>query len=181
MSLCSFIRLVHRGTIKVVPPACDFDCVSLEQYYVHRWIQICPKIRYKRYVSERKRTRNWSESTNVHHAFRFGSIVVWSRILSGYRTDLLICRQDFVTIAQYLDEVLDPIVKRYLVAVDTSFVSKDDRARSYRAALLTTFYWVKELHLSIDQLSRWTKIQLKMFGMPSALLYAGFYHLQPFS
>ncbi|GBN31320.1 hypothetical protein AVEN_28090-1 [Araneus ventricosus] len=35
-SLCSFIRPIQRGKIKMAPPACELDCVLLGQRYVHR-------------------------------------------------------------------------------------------------------------------------------------------------
>ena len=78
-----------------------------------------------------KRIRIWreqethSQPQNIteHHAFRGGSIMVWARILLGYRTDLPIFKRSSVTAVWYRDEVLEPIVRLYVAAVGPTFFS----------------------------------------------------------
>ena len=52
-----------------------------------------------------------------------------------YRTCLNIYKQGTETIVQYRDEVLDPIVKLYAAAVDSSYVLADDNACPLRAII----------------------------------------------
>lgn len=55
--------------------------------------------------------------------------MVWAGILLEYWTDLHIYRHDSGTTVCYQDEVFDPIVKLYTVAVGSSFVLMDNNAR----------------------------------------------------
>ncbi|GFX70811.1 transposable element Tcb1 transposase [Trichonephila clavipes] len=84
-------------------------------------------------------TRNQPHNIFEHHAFRGGSIMVWAGISLGYRTDLQIFKRSSVTIVQYQDEILEPIVRLYAAAVDTTFVLMDDKARPHRADIVDDY------------------------------------------
>ncbi|GFX14131.1 transposable element Tcb1 transposase [Trichonephila clavipes] len=63
-----------------------------------------------------------------HHAFRDTSIMVWARILLGYRTDLRIFKRGSVTAVRYRDEVIESVVRLYDAAVGPTFVLMADNA-----------------------------------------------------
>ncbi|GFW71296.1 transposable element Tcb1 transposase [Trichonephila clavipes] len=58
---------------------------------------------------------------------------------NGYRTDLHIFKRGFVTAVRYRDEVLEPIVRLYAAAVDSTFVLMDDDARPHRADIVDDY------------------------------------------
>ena len=62
--------------------------------------------------------------------------MVWTGILLGYRTDVLIFKQGSVTAVQYRDEVPEPIVRLYAAAVGPIFVLMVNNARPHRAAIV---------------------------------------------
>ncbi|GFV33021.1 transposable element Tcb1 transposase [Trichonephila clavipes] len=81
-------------------------------------------------------TRNQPQNITKHHAFRGGSIMVWTGIKLGYRTDLHIFKRRSVTTVRYRDEVLDSIVRLYTAAVGPIFVLMDDNMRPHRADMV---------------------------------------------
>ncbi|GFV61306.1 transposable element Tcb1 transposase [Trichonephila clavipes] len=86
-----------------------------------------------------QRTRNQPQNITEHHAFRGGSIMVWTEISLGYRTDLHIFKLGSVTAVRYRDEVLEPIVRLYAAAVGPTFVLMDDNARPHRADIVDDY------------------------------------------
>lgn len=68
-----------------------------------------------------------------------------------------------MTAVQYRDEILDPIVNLYAAAVGRRFILMEDNECSYRTAII--------VHVWSGQLIRQTLIRLKIFGMPSVMLY----------
>ncbi|GFU78302.1 uncharacterized protein TNCV_4497891 [Trichonephila clavipes] len=106
--------------------------------------------------------------------------MVWAGILLGYRTNLHIFKRGSVMSVRYRDEVLEPIVRLYPAAVGPTFVLIDDNARSRRELTSWMTTWrVKGLLVWHGQQICPTLIQLKIFGMLSAVLYLRVSHLQP--
>ncbi|GFV13920.1 transposable element Tcb1 transposase [Trichonephila clavipes] len=90
------------------------------------------------------------------------------------RTDLQIFKRGSVTAVRYRDKVLEPIVRLYAAAVGPTFVLLDDNARPHRADIVDDY-------LESEGIARmvWPVYPpLKIFGMPSAMLYLRVSHLQ---
>ncbi|GBM60719.1 hypothetical protein AVEN_147974-1 [Araneus ventricosus] len=100
--------------------------------------------------------------------------MIWAGISLGYRTDLHIYWRGSATAVRYRDEVLDPIVKLYAAAVGPSFVLMDDNARPHRAAIVDDL--LESEGIARGRLTHRTLIQLKIFGIPSAVLYVDISH-----
>ncbi|GFV51624.1 transposable element Tcb1 transposase [Trichonephila clavipes] len=84
-------------------------------------------------------TSNQPQNITKHHAFLDGSIMVWTGISLGCRTNLQIFKRGSVTSVQYRDEVLEPIVRLYAAAVGPTFVLMNDNARLHRADILDDY------------------------------------------
>ncbi|GFX58004.1 transposable element Tcb1 transposase [Trichonephila clavipes] len=65
--------------------------------------------------------------------------MVRAGISLGYRTDLHILKQGYVTAVRYRGEVLKPIVRLYAAAVGPTFVLMDDNARPHRADIVDEY------------------------------------------
>ncbi|KFM72421.1 hypothetical protein X975_15941, partial [Stegodyphus mimosarum] len=65
--------------------------------------------------------------------------MVWAGISLGYLTDLHIFKRGSLTAVWYRDEVLEPIVILYVVAVDPTFLLMDDNARPHRADIVDDY------------------------------------------
>ncbi|GFY30232.1 uncharacterized protein TNCV_3091391 [Trichonephila clavipes] len=131
-------------------------------------------------IWRKKETRNQPQNITEHHAFRDRSIMVWAGISLGYRTDLHIFKLGSVTAVRYRDEVLEPIVRLYAALVRPTFFLMDDNAHVPIELTSSMTTWrVKELCVWRGQHIRPTSIQLKIFGMLSAVLYLHVSHLQP--
>ena len=73
------------------------------------------------------------------------------------------------------NKVLDPIVKLYAAAVDTSFVLMDDNAHPHRTAIVEDFLENEEI-MSMEWPACSNNLNsIKIFGMLSALLYVESY------
>ncbi|GFW36127.1 transposable element Tcb1 transposase [Trichonephila clavipes] len=84
-------------------------------------------------------THNQPQNITEHHTFRGGSIMVWTGISLGYRTDLHIFKRGSGTAVRYRDEVLEPIVRLHSTAVGPTFVLMDDNARPHRADIIDDY------------------------------------------
>ncbi|GFW73864.1 transposable element Tcb2 transposase [Trichonephila clavipes] len=138
--LFSSIRLIKRGTIKVVP--------GNGNRTVSHWgnVMFTDESRFalepddKRIRIWRKQgTRNQPQNITKHHAFRGGSTMVWAGISLGYNTNLYIFKRSSVTAVRYRDDVLEPIMKLYAAAVGPTFVLMDDNARPHRADIVDDY------------------------------------------
>ncbi|GFS53487.1 transposable element Tcb2 transposase [Trichonephila clavipes] len=84
-------------------------------------------------------TRNQPQNIPEHHAFRGGSIMVFTGISLGYRTDLHIFKGGSVTAVRYGVELLEPIVRLYAAAVSPTFVLISDNVRHHRADIVDDY------------------------------------------
>ena len=84
-------------------------------------------------------TRNQPQNITELHPSRGGNVMVWSGFSKGYRTDLRIFERGSATAVPYRDEVLEPIVRLYAVAVGSTFVLMDDNAHPQRAAIIDDY------------------------------------------
>ena len=107
--------------------------------------------------------------------------MIWTKISMEYRTDLYIYRRSSAMTVRYQDEVPGPIVKPYAVAVCACFILTDDNTlnKLTELSLLANFWRMRRERVWSGGLSSWTLIQLKIFGIASAVLYVEIYHLQP--
>ncbi|GFW82258.1 transposable element Tcb1 transposase [Trichonephila clavipes] len=101
-------------------------------------------------IWRKQKIRNQPQNITEHHAFLGGSIMVYRtppggtshslrNTALGYRTDLHIFKRGSVTAVRYQDEVLEPIVRLYAAAVDSTFVLMDDNARPHRADIVDDY------------------------------------------
>ncbi|GFY03329.1 transposable element Tcb1 transposase [Trichonephila clavipes] len=90
-------------------------------------------------IRRKQGTRNQPQNITEHHAFRGGSIMVWTGISLGYHTDLHIFKRGSVTAVRYPDEVLEPIVRLYAGAIGPIFVLMDDNACPHRADIIDDY------------------------------------------
>ncbi|GFU93102.1 transposable element Tcb2 transposase [Trichonephila clavipes] len=81
-------------------------------------------------------TRNNPAFVRERSQYRRAGWMVWGGISIGGRTDLHIIRNGTLTGRRYADEILQPYVIPYAVAIGDSFVFQDDNARPHRARLV---------------------------------------------
>ncbi|GFW88822.1 transposable element Tcb2 transposase [Trichonephila clavipes] len=86
----------------------------------------------------------WRERNAIYHQsntierpnYRGGEIIVWAGISLGGHTDLYVFQGGTLTGVRYRDEILDPYVHPYTVAIGNDFILMDDNARPYRAVIV---------------------------------------------
>ncbi|GFV24419.1 transposable element Tcb1 transposase [Trichonephila clavipes] len=114
-SLCSSIRPIKRGMIKVVLGTWQLDWGNI-MFTDESRVALEP---------DAKRIRIWRKQ--------------------GYRTNLHIYKQGSVTAVRYRDEVLEPIVRLYAAAVGPTFVLMDYNARLHRADIVNDYLESEEI------------------------------------
>lgn len=90
-----------------------------------------------------RRTRVWRRSGNAErlrhvqevHSYRGGTVMVWGGIMVGGRTELVF-PDGFLTAQQYLDIILQPIVRPWAGAVGENFHLVHDNARPHVARIV---------------------------------------------
>lgn len=100
------IRLIQKGTIKVVSAIRHSDYVWLWLRYIHRWVTICPENGLQAWKSL-ERSRHTQLATE-YHALQDANIMVWTWVLLIYRIDMHIFKRRSLTAVRYRNEVQDP-------------------------------------------------------------------------
>ncbi|GFW12492.1 transposable element Tcb1 transposase [Trichonephila clavipes] len=82
---------------------------------------------------------NWTV-TGAMSCLLMSQYLIWSQMTSDTAsTDLHIFKRGSVTALRYRDEILEPIVRLYAVAVGPTFVLMDDNARLHRADIVDDY------------------------------------------
>ncbi|GFT57000.1 transposable element Tcb2 transposase [Trichonephila clavipes] len=88
----------------------------------------------------REQSTRYHESNTVEkHSYRGGGKMVWAGISLGGPTDLYVFWGGTLTGVRYRDEILDPYVHPYAVAIGNDFILMDDNARPHRAVIVDEY------------------------------------------
>lgn len=93
-----------------------------------------------------RRTRVWRQPGNVErlrhvqevYSYRGGTLMAWGGIIIDGRTELIFPR-GFLTSQQYLDTILQPVVRPFAAAVGDNFYLMHDNARPHTARIVVNW------------------------------------------
>ncbi|GBO17963.1 Transposable element Tc1 transposase [Araneus ventricosus] len=71
--------------------------------------------------------------------YRGGGLLVWEGIAANGRNDLYVFAEGSVTTVRYRDEILHPLVRPFIAAMDTDAIFMDDNAHPHRARLVGSY------------------------------------------
>ena len=90
-------------------------------------------------VWRRRGERFQDANTSEHDRYGGGSVMMWTGISRGGKTELHIVMRGMATGVRYMDEIMDVYARPYVGATGPQFLLMDENARSHRARVVEEY------------------------------------------
>ncbi|GFX01565.1 DDE_3 domain-containing protein [Trichonephila clavipes] len=113
-----------------------------------------PKVSGQGLTSDSRHTCIWGKPGTRYLLFNLreidhydsGGVKIWARIKLDGRTHLHVFERGTLTAVRHGDEVLEPYLRHFTVAVDADFILIDGNVRLHRAHLIDKFLETDDIH-----------------------------------